>query len=254
LIEPIGCRLFTSSMAKSNEPWWSKTIVKALGVILASGLLVGVYFNSTINKNKVEADTANAAQNTTFSGSQNQQVIGSSNVQVSNVINNLTNSTQINAQGSTFSVNMPKRDVIEGTQMTHGEVKDLFPFGYLIISKRDGKWTYEPAPHGGIQWDIDAIKKTVRIEPDFTSGMVEWTFPMIRAEKSANGRVAAIENNFLNLTTPMATDEIYDPLFIRFEKEPSLHIGTFGSNQAAPVFGIGFRIPRMSKPPFPQNQ
>jgi hypothetical protein len=63
-------------------------------------------------------------------------------------------------------------DTIEGTRITHKALEDTFPFGYVVISKRGKKWTYELSQSDFLKYDFrwDQKYKTGFFERN--SGMV----------------------------------------------------------------------------------
>jgi hypothetical protein len=75
----------------------------------------------------------------------------------------------------TVSIVQVKPDYIEGTEVTHAQLKKLFPFGYVVYSFKEGKETYDPRPGDRMKFkfDLDAVK----ITPDFSSKTVLWELP-----------------------------------------------------------------------------
>jgi ABC-type transport system involved in multi-copper enzyme maturation permease subunit len=76
------------------------------------------------------------------------------------------------------AVPAPTEPFIEGTEVTHKQLSDTFPFGYTVFFSGENKrFRYEVFSNGLYDWNIDCDK--VKIEPDIAAGMVTWTIPVI---------------------------------------------------------------------------
>lgn len=132
-------------------------------------------------------------------------------------------------------------DYIEGTEVTAKQLDDYFPYGYAVIylNEQGEKRIHEI--HNKLlewKWDWDEIK----IEPDFTNHVVNWTLP-------ANFEVAGpnLDLSFHGSTVKGTTrfeKEIVRAKVGYFPNKPCAYAGILSTNQQEPVFVIGFRIPQ----------
>jgi len=137
-------------------------------------------------------------------------------------------------------------DYIDGTKCTHAELKEMFPFGYVVFSFREGRWTFQPHSDGHLETKV--AWENVKITPDFARRTVTWTIPNISyslPRTGLSGGRNAIENTF-----PLKVGKAYkDPGFVILG-EPATYVAALSDNQRFPVFVLGFRIP----PEMPEGQ
>ncbi len=132
-------------------------------------------------------------------------------------------------------------DYIEGTTITHAELKAFFPFGYLVVSARDGQWTYTPPPGDWMKYRIPA--NLIKITPDFLNRTVKWEIPVFSFNSETTSIHIQSDGRFrFEPTFPMKMRTAFVPMFY-FKGEPSPHVACLSDNQRLPVFVLGFRIP-----------
>jgi hypothetical protein len=147
-------------------------------------------------------------------------------------------------------LSIPPSETVDGKQILSARrLRDLFPFGYYVFSKKEGQWTYEATPEANrLQYHIDP--KRVQIEPDFAKKTVHWK--ILLSAEAPNGQAFALQDNLVELTVPMTTrrgqsGEIVHPVFLLpffyQENQPSPFVVTLDDDQRFPVFTLGFRIP-----------
>jgi hypothetical protein len=134
-------------------------------------------------------------------------------------------------------------DYIPGTDWTESELRNLFPFGYCVISFTGDKWTYEVPPQGSFRWDISW--NLLRIVPNFTKRTVHWVVP--GGWKEINKAKNIINIGYGNQTEfdrPMTYDRYYPVQIgpLRPSGDPWPCVITLSDNQRSPVFAFGFRL------------
>ena len=73
-------------------------------------------------------------------------------------------------------ITVPQPDYIEGTQITHNQLKEIFPFGYAIIYPSENQtFKYEVFKTGLMEWKINLDE--VKVTRDFNNGTFTWTLP-----------------------------------------------------------------------------
>lgn len=132
-----------------------------------------------------------------------------------------------------------RNGLIDGTQVSYGQLNEFFPFGFTTFSL-DSKQnlTQNRTKTGFMEWKIDWSR--LKITPDVTKGKVEWVFPPMY---STNLDVEEVE------PIPFDWYEVHD-----FKKgffglnlpsvvgQPSVFAGVINDNQLNPIFAIGMRI------------
>jgi hypothetical protein len=148
--------------------------------------------------------------------------------------------------GSTITQNQAGHDIVinslapsetvPGTNVTERQLREAFPFGYVIFSQRDGKWTYSPLPSDKMQYTGDWDKVAIGI--DFEHGGVRWIVPDFNSTntniKLTAGRITA--------DVPLNPKQITIVRAFVFGNQAILCVATLSDNQRFPVFVLGFRI------------
>lgn len=134
----------------------------------------------------------------------------------------------------------PNEGLIPGTKITDAQMLERFPFGYVIFNQgQDGMRNVILPRRGRWTWQGNWLK--VGITPDFANGTVDWTVPSdIYAEGSDVG--SFIRGTTFHDTVPM-DDKEHIRRTIVVQNQPSIFYLTLSSNQASPVFALGFRLP-----------
>jgi hypothetical protein len=135
-----------------------------------------------------------------------------------------------------------KPDFIPGTQITHAQLRHMFPFGYVLISFRDGKEGFDPRLEED-QLKIDVDWNQIQITPDFEKRTVLWDVKNMHVYKPRT----SMEIGSLNIrqTFPMKVGVPYEyPASFGRKPSPHIYFATVNDNQVTPVFVMGFRIPQ----------
>jgi hypothetical protein len=136
-------------------------------------------------------------------------------------------------------VNVQQQGYIEGTDITHKQLQEVFPFGYAVIYLGQNKrFRYEVFKNGLMDWKIDLDKVT--IDPDFASGKVTWKIQPTSAEGQA-GQIQFV-NSTVSVICPMKNGTTNKAGFI-IGNNPVPYVATLNADQRNPVFALGFRIP-----------
>lgn len=143
----------------------------------------------------------------------------------------------INQAGRDIVINnLGPAETLPGTDVTERQVREAFPFGYVIFSQRDGKWTYSPLPSDKMQFSGDWNRVTIGV--DFEHRVVRWSIPDIN---STNTGIQVISGRAVQ-DIPLDTTNIYALRFILIEGQPILCMATLSEDQRFPVFVLGARI------------
>jgi hypothetical protein len=129
---------------------------------------------------------------------------------------------------------------IEGTDVSHEQLTDLFPFGYAVIYITENKRIrYEVFKNGLMDWKLDWDR--LKVEPDIVSGNVTWT--VCDLEGTSPDSSLAIHVGKMTVVRPLQKNGQIYPMAIIFERKPVPYVMTLSDNQRTPIFAIGFRIP-----------
>ena len=143
----------------------------------------------------------------------------------------------INEAGRDIVINnLAPTETIPGTNVTEQQVRDFFPYGYVIFSFRDGNWTYSPLPSDKMQFTADWSKVT--IIPNFGTGEAKWEVPDV---KSTNTSVHLQGYSFGQDNVPLNPNQFWIMQGLVFSGQPVPVMGTLSDNQRFPVFVLGFR-------------
>jgi hypothetical protein len=159
------------------------------------------------------------------------------------------NTAQPDTSHAPTVVVMPQPDYIEGTQFTHNQITDVFPFGYAVFRLQGGKCIYEPDKNQHLKVDIDW--SGVKFMPDFVNKMVRFEIPS--ASFSIPEAAILIKDCHIGPgDEPMQVGHAYIvPVGFDFAyTEPQLYMGTLSDNELNPVFVLGFRIPQKTNQVF----
>ncbi|MGD1088783.1 MAG: hypothetical protein ABR955_08680 [Verrucomicrobiota bacterium] len=136
------------------------------------------------------------------------------------------------------NVSTSNSDYIEGTDFTHKQLWNTFPFGYAIIHFGQNRIeNYEIVTNGLMDWKIDL--NHVIIKPNYFEGKVEWTIPHVSATSISGLDFNAGE---MEAISDFKTGSLAAPGVLVAKNKPVLCIGTLNDNQRSPVFVIGYRI------------
>lgn len=143
------------------------------------------------------------------------------------------------------TVEVPQPDYIDGTKFTHNELKEDFPFGYIVFRLKDAKWTYEPEVDGHIKDSADWSK--VSITPDFINKTATWIIPNAGLDDPEGHNLYV--GNQGKVTIPMDIGKCWPATIILESDQTQIMamVGTLSANQLHPVFVLGFRIPTRSE-------
>ena len=134
----------------------------------------------------------------------------------------------------------PTPDYIPGTLITHSQLKNLFPFGYIIVSFRDGYEAFDPRLQED-QLKIDVDWKQIKITPDFEKRTVVWEVRNMHVYKPHSR--AEIADLNIRQEYPMTVGSAFLYPLGFGKASPHIHFGTLNDNQVSPIFVLGFRIP-----------
>lgn len=133
----------------------------------------------------------------------------------------------------------PRPNFISGTEYTHDDLKNLFPFGYAIIYfSQNTRDRHEVFKTGLMEWSLDWDK--TKIVPDIANGTVSWEVVIASAanpdrHQSLKDGLIVDKTDFKNGAWGMG---------FQFDRDqPVLYWVTLSANQQSPVFAIGCRIP-----------
>jgi hypothetical protein len=135
---------------------------------------------------------------------------------------------------------------IPGTRFTEDQLEDMFPFGWILFTGRDGRWSFKEYPTDKMRWKSDWAN--IEIKPNFTTEMVEWTTQPITASRIVDG-----EEFFFLSGSGRLSSEHQMVIGKRFHLSPFRLVGELSNNpvpqtvylggsQREPVFALGFRI------------
>ena len=211
-----------------SHPWLSSLIAAASGLVLwwAFGLFVTAATARSQAVTQAQQSPTPIVQQSAGPGSTQQQANvsgGSTNIQAGRDANVTINRAAPN-------------ETIPGTNATEQQIRDTFPFGYVIFSQRGGQWTYSPLPSDKMQFEGDWAHVSIII--DFPAKIVRWSLPEFR---STNTNL-----QFTNLRVdnyPVALDrKVHVLALILVRGQPMLCTATLSENQRFPVFVLGARI------------
>jgi hypothetical protein len=197
---------------------------------------------AALNKAPVQQGNGNAqavGNGQAAAGNGNQQASGKDVTEVS--LQNVTgdgNGSFNKVEKNTY--NIVERDTIRGTQTTHKELEDAFPFGYVVVRLADAHWTYEP-DQSLITVKFDWSK--IKVVPNAANHTVSWNIPDFDLEWPSGQQVTG--NSIYDLIIPMTTNVF--SAGIRTPGEPEMMFTTLNDNQLHPVFVLGFRIDRSAR-------
>jgi hypothetical protein len=138
-------------------------------------------------------------------------------------------------------VGVPQPDYIDGTQFTHKQMEDFFPFGYAILYPNENKrFRYEVFKTGQMEWTIDLAK--VKVETDFTAGKVTVTLPKNwSASGGPQNNTVIMDNSTIKMEMPLTLGNC-NPVGIVFGNTPCPYLLVLSVDQRNPVFAMGYRI------------
>jgi hypothetical protein len=154
----------------------------------------------------------------------------------------ITSASDVKTNSSFETMVSSMADSIEGTKRTHKHLNGLFPFGYVVISKRDGLWIFARDPSNKQHWDLARLSQSVTVEPNFKEKMVRWKFPNMSISESGK---LLIGDSFASGENPMDEDTLYFPYSDEkvLRRKPYIYLMTLSDSETHPVFAFGFRIP-----------
>jgi len=220
------------------------TLIKISIMICCTGLFVLLQYAILFGKGKEsgEPPIAQSAPNSIQpiyapnSGSNAQQTIapqsGTGNTQIFSAGPSI-----VNGPGSIVYIQSEK-DLLPGTNVTEKQLREKFPFGYVVFAKRRAEWMYR-ANVDGPKWDLISVLTKTEINPDFSKGMVQWTLPELSiVDSKITGSGILYEQTYqIHEGYTMALRGIL------IKNVPVPYVGVISADQLAPVYIVGFRIP-----------
>jgi len=142
-------------------------------------------------------------------------------------------------QASPIWINMPQSDYIEGTTVTHKQLRSFFPFGYAVVYPYGNeRYSYVAFTNNLMNWDIDLTK--VKIDPDFAGRTVTADIP---TPVTVTGKTNFKVEDMTILSVAPLRAGVYKPIFpIYWPNYPSPNLPILSADQRNPVFALGYRI------------
>jgi hypothetical protein len=129
-------------------------------------------------------------------------------------------------------------DYLVGTQITHKQLDEIFPFGYKVIYFSENKLIKtEVLNTGQLRWHIDWDQLVVH--PDVGGNRVDWFIPAYSAEMPSGEKIVS------NVSTHFATlfkTSAFAPSPLGLIGKPNPFGLVLSDNQQMTIFAVGFRL------------